>query len=377
MTLDGKPVPDNPFYEDDDILKPRNFVWASGLRNPFGLTFVGDQLFITDNGPRVDRFLRVERGQDYKYDGTDWSMGARGDVFFSPGVGPVTVRFLPESSTLFLPEHRSRFYVVFGGFLGSPPGIGLRGDRSVITIPWNLSGRHAESTPELFLQFRGPGVQLPVSLEFGPHGLYVLPLLPDASGRTPILKMRYEPENQHPLLISENQDGRAIMFAKGCFGCHSLNPADVLYGPTLARGELLERLDLKLNDPTYLMILDAFDMANTEVTRATTAARQEVREAKGLDRIRAYIKHQIMHPDFDGFALPMPELGISEKEAVAIRDYLMTAEEGGLSPFKAMLLRMIPRLRWRHLALFFAVGMLAGGAGTFVSMLVIRRARRA
>jgi hypothetical protein len=377
MTLDGKPVPGNPFYEDDDILKPRNFVWAYGLRNPFGLTFVGDELFVTDNGPAIDRFLRIERGEDYKYEGTDWSIGSRADVIFSPGVGPVTVRFLPWDSTLFPTKYRSRFYVALGGFLGHPPGPGFRGDRSLVTIPWDLAGQHAARAPEPFLQFRGPGIQLPVSLEFGPDGLYVVPLLPDASGRTAILKMRYDPENQHPLLISENMDGRAIMFARGCFGCHSLDPKDVLYGPTLARGELLERLDLKLNDPTYMTILDAFDMANTELTRATTAARQEVREAKGLDRIRAYIKHQIMHPDFDGFALPMPELGISEKEAVAIRDYLLSADEEGLSPLKAMLLKMIPRLRWRHLALFFAVGMLAGGAGTFISMLVIRRARRA
>ncbi|GAG02128.1 unnamed protein product, partial [marine sediment metagenome] len=45
MTLDGKPVPDNPFYIDDDVKKPANFVWAYGLRNPFGLTVAEKGLF--------------------------------------------------------------------------------------------------------------------------------------------------------------------------------------------------------------------------------------------------------------------------------------------------------------------------------------------
>jgi len=36
MTLDGQPAPGNPFYQDDNSMKPSNYVWASGLRNPFG-----------------------------------------------------------------------------------------------------------------------------------------------------------------------------------------------------------------------------------------------------------------------------------------------------------------------------------------------------
>ena len=65
MTLDGKPVSTNPFYLDEDIGKARNFVWAMGLRNPFGLKLVGDRMFVTDNGISIDRFLEVRKGANY------------------------------------------------------------------------------------------------------------------------------------------------------------------------------------------------------------------------------------------------------------------------------------------------------------------------
>ncbi|MCH8346859.1 MAG: PQQ-dependent sugar dehydrogenase [Chloroflexi bacterium] len=67
-TLDGKPVSDNPFYENDDVSRAANFVWAYGLRNPFGLKMVDDRVFVADNGPDVDRFLEVEEGNNYLWD---------------------------------------------------------------------------------------------------------------------------------------------------------------------------------------------------------------------------------------------------------------------------------------------------------------------
>jgi len=53
MTLDGNPVPSNPFYLNDSITRAANYVWASGLRNPFGLTIVDGRVFVADNGPEI------------------------------------------------------------------------------------------------------------------------------------------------------------------------------------------------------------------------------------------------------------------------------------------------------------------------------------
>ncbi|MGH8502577.1 MAG: PQQ-dependent sugar dehydrogenase [Gammaproteobacteria bacterium] len=63
MTLDGKPAPANPFYEDDDINKGRNYVWAYGLRNPFSLEIVDDHVMVAENGVGIDRFLEIEQGR--------------------------------------------------------------------------------------------------------------------------------------------------------------------------------------------------------------------------------------------------------------------------------------------------------------------------
>ena len=68
MTLDGRPAPGNPFYQDDESANAENYVWGSGLRNPFGLDIVEDQVFVADNGPDVDRFLQVKQGGNYLWD---------------------------------------------------------------------------------------------------------------------------------------------------------------------------------------------------------------------------------------------------------------------------------------------------------------------
>ena len=46
MTLDGRPAPNNPFYQDGDIGNSQNYIWASGLRNPFGLRVVDGKVFV-------------------------------------------------------------------------------------------------------------------------------------------------------------------------------------------------------------------------------------------------------------------------------------------------------------------------------------------
>ena len=83
MTLDGKPVDDNPFRVDNNLEKGENYVWAKGLRNPFGLWVGGGKTFVADNGPAVDRFLRVEKGGDYLWDGTEASFNAKAELLLS------------------------------------------------------------------------------------------------------------------------------------------------------------------------------------------------------------------------------------------------------------------------------------------------------
>ena len=50
MTLDGLPLPDNPWAVDADPQHIRNYLWAVGFRNPFSLCAVKGRLFAAENG---------------------------------------------------------------------------------------------------------------------------------------------------------------------------------------------------------------------------------------------------------------------------------------------------------------------------------------
>jgi len=82
MELDGTPAPDNPFYEDDDTTKARNYVWAYGMRNPFSLAIVDGHVVVTENGLERDRFLEVRQGQNYLWNGSDESIATNAAYVF-------------------------------------------------------------------------------------------------------------------------------------------------------------------------------------------------------------------------------------------------------------------------------------------------------
>ena len=116
MTLDGKPWPDNPlFAAKGGRPTARDYVWAYGLRNPFGLMQSEHGMFAAENGPSVDRLIRIDRGRNYGYDGTDWSMGVNALAVFAPAVGPVQTAWLAPDNDLFPLKYRNAFFIAFGG----------------------------------------------------------------------------------------------------------------------------------------------------------------------------------------------------------------------------------------------------------------------
>ncbi|MGH7288225.1 MAG: PQQ-dependent sugar dehydrogenase, partial [Myxococcota bacterium] len=63
---DGAAPADNPFYDAGDGITPRDYVFASGFRNPFGGAWRESDgaHYEVENGPTVDRLARVDAGQD-------------------------------------------------------------------------------------------------------------------------------------------------------------------------------------------------------------------------------------------------------------------------------------------------------------------------
>ena len=376
MNLDGGPVASNPYFEDDGKETPADFVWAIGLRNPFGLTVAEGRLFATDNGPGVDRFIRVVGGADYGYDGSDWSMGIRSKAVFAPAVGLVQLAYLAPSSNIFPIANRSRFYITLAGHLAAPPGPGLLGQKSVVAVDYDMAVDAVNNPPQQFLQYRGPGLQLPVSLAFGSDGLYVVPLLPDATGESRVLKVAYDPDNEHAFVIGLDEDPRSLIARKGCLGCHSFDPDTDMVGPTLNTDLLNARIDQKLNSKEYLAQLDQLDALDGGSSPASVSARDEVRNAVGAEKFEVYIRNKVLNPSFDNPSSQMPNLGLSLEEAKQISEYLALGPGSAslIDRIKLPLVRLVPRPRLRHLGAAFAIG--AGSALLAFSIILLAFRRR-
>ena len=76
MNLDGTAPADNPFYNAANGITARDYVYAYGFRNPFGGAWraADNRHYEVENGPSVDRLVRVGRGSNYGWNGSDASM---------------------------------------------------------------------------------------------------------------------------------------------------------------------------------------------------------------------------------------------------------------------------------------------------------------
>jgi hypothetical protein len=373
MTLDGKPLPDNPYYQDDDISQAANYVWAYGLRNPFSLKFVGERLFVADNGPSVDRFLEIFKGKNYLYDGTDASIATNAHYVIVPSLGPVQMDYYPERSTLFPEPYQNLFYVALAGSVeqGKLPGV--------MTFEFGMAENELLNIPKRFVGYRSKEPQIVAGLAFGPDGLYFSPLYPNKEGRSFILKVRYDPEHSSAYTLLQSSDPDQLMRDKGCAGCHTRNDRGGYggaAGPDLTRDPMVERLQTRLDTQAYVDSLKEIDKLETEPHRSYKAAREEVAAAEGLDRVRVWLKYRIMEPRFDNLYSQMPNLGLSEQEAGLIADYLLAGKEKK-SRLERVLGRVLPEeLNYNHILYFALGGFVLGGVTLAVVQFTVSRFRR-
>jgi hypothetical protein len=368
MSLDGKPMPDNPFYRDGDVKKAENYVFAYGLRNPFGLKIVDGRVFVADNGMRIDRFVEARAGENYLWNGRDWSIGANAGLVIAPAVGPVQVDYYPNESSLFPKQYSQHFFVA----LSAPQSAG------VLTFAYSLSQHKVLSIPEHFVKFRGQGEQVVVGVGMGSDGLYFAPIMPNQEGRTPIFKVAYNPSQAHPFLITSEQNPRSLMNDKGCFGCHSLNGSGGVAGPPLDRDPLLASIQARLGSEAYRLSLADLDRIDREPFRSYKAARAEILAAEGMQQVRLWTKYHIMEPRFDNPSSQMPNLAVSDQEAIAISDYLLRSPASLVDRAKGIILALLPpQLLPRHLLLFFSAGFVVGTLFLVALIWIFRRSLRA
>ncbi len=188
LNLDGSAPSDNPFYDDANGINARDYVFAYGVRNPFGGAWRaadGDH-YSVENGPSIDRLARIEAGVDYGWDGTNSSMRINALYNWSPAHAPVNITFVqPETfggSRFPLASQNRAFVSESGPTYFSGPQV--RGKR-IVSFEFDASGE-VVGGPTTFVEYVGTGRATVVGLTAGPDGLYFTELYRDLDAKSPI-----------------------------------------------------------------------------------------------------------------------------------------------------------------------------------------------
>jgi len=178
LNLDGTIPPDNPTWS----LGRPGYVFAKGFRNAFGGAWRPDdnQLYAVENGNKVDRLVKVRRGQSYGWAGSDTQMRIGALYLWDPSVSPTAAAFL--NGPQFPASKLGHLFVATSGptYASGPQ---LRG-KKVQELVLNADGT-VQGNPTTFCEYLGTGRSTCVGMAFGPDGLYFTTLYRDEAD-TPI-----------------------------------------------------------------------------------------------------------------------------------------------------------------------------------------------
>jgi len=157
MNLDGSIPSDNP--------NPQSYVFAKGLRNPFGAAWRKSEshLYISDNGPAVDdRIAKILPGENY-----GWPESMRKNSLFVWWYteAPTAIDFAEDQ---FGARHRDHLFVALFGYAYAE-GKAQKGKKIVeMFIDEHDNVKYLND----FAKYFGEGPASPCGLAFGPDGLY-------------------------------------------------------------------------------------------------------------------------------------------------------------------------------------------------------------
>ena len=181
MNLDGTPVPTNPFYQNA-TRQPINYIWAYGLRNPFGGAWratYGDH-FQAENGPGAfDRFARVQAGMSFSWTGDERTMTANAAYNWQRPTAPVNVAFVEPQvfggSGFPAEKFASAFVTESGPTYGQGP---QQYGKKITEFQLDENGRVVVG-PTPLIEYVGTGRATATALAAGPDGLYFADLYRD------------------------------------------------------------------------------------------------------------------------------------------------------------------------------------------------------
>ena len=211
MNLDGSAPSDNPFYNAANGINARDYVFAYGVRNPFGGAWRASdgKHYEVENGPSVDRLAQINRGVNYGWNGTNASMAINAIYNWDPSHAPVNLTFIQQATfggSQFPAGKMDHLYVSESGPTYAP-GAQANGKR-IVEFVLDANGNRV-SGPTALVEYTGTGRSTIVGLAAGPDGLYFTELYEDTgdNGPTAVGARVYRVRYVNPLQGDYDIDG--------------------------------------------------------------------------------------------------------------------------------------------------------------------------
>ncbi len=183
MNLDGSAPSDNPFFNAGNGISATDYVYAYGVRNPFGGEWrdADGRLYEVENGPSRDRIVQVVPGRNYLWDGSNGSMNNFALHLWNPATGPVNCAFIQASNfggSGFPTDKTDHLFVSESGgtYAAGPQSRGKQITEFTLDAAGNIT-----SGPTPLISYAGVGRATVVGLAAGPDGLYFTDLYKDIS----------------------------------------------------------------------------------------------------------------------------------------------------------------------------------------------------
>jgi len=234
----------------------------------------------------------------------------------------------------------------------------------VVVVDYDLKRNEVLRSPHHVVRYDGHDEgQAVTGVAVVGDSLYFVPIIPVA-GMGVVLATRYDPKAAHPKIIG-GSDGRDLIAATGCRGCHSLGGVGGRVGPALDPNSLRTRLETIVLNPEYATRMAKLDALTDPFIVAGRKARHEVVATPADQRVRIWIVNRLLNPKLDYPNAQMPNFGLTREKAERIATELLGAPEVQQSKWKEL---VTSRRYW--------AGVTTGGLGaaTLVSLGLFIRA---
>jgi hypothetical protein len=321
MRFDGSPIAGLEPAQEASLA---DYIFASGLRNPFGQTRMGENILVADNGPGVDRVLITKEGKDYLYDGSDQSISINAMVLFAPAKGTAHIAYYPENSPSNIDDLKDSVLVVLSGV---PETYTEDEPAEIAAFTVEPDSGLVTSRPRSLVKFMGSSLQVLSSIALGADGIYFAPVygeksLPQDSN---VYRLSWAPQKSYPNPIRRYTNARAILLNNGCRGCHNIKGRGGNIGPILSPEDIRGRNLARLNSPEFELLMR--EMNAKDPRKEVVAARNRILRLQGEKRLVAWLEEKILEPSLDNEHSMMPLLSLETKEAKLVTRYLLSPKK--------------------------------------------------